>query len=155
MALRRRTVRNASAVAAQLRALSRSEPNSATFASARCCSDDDWAALPLAIRRRFSKRLAGGDTTVYVGEVIETRMSRAGWLLAQAARLIGGPLPRVARRACAERRHRHRGRRDAAASSGPASTRAAAAFRRSCIRRSASPARPGLRNMSATASAWR
>jgi hypothetical protein len=56
-------------------------------------SEADWMALPLAIRRRFSKRLAGGDTTVYVGEVIETRMNRPGWLLAQAARLIGGPLP--------------------------------------------------------------
>ena len=56
-------------------------------------SEAEWLALPLAIRRRFSKRLAGGSTVVYVGEVIETRMSRAGWLLAQAARLIGGPLP--------------------------------------------------------------
>ena len=56
-------------------------------------SDADWAALPLPIRRRFSKRLAGGNTAVYVGEVIETQMSRVGWLLAQAARLIGGPLP--------------------------------------------------------------
>jgi Domain of unknown function (DUF4166) len=56
-------------------------------------SDADWAALPLPIRRRFSKRLAGGNTAVYVGEVLETQMSRAGWLLAQAARLIGGPLP--------------------------------------------------------------
>jgi hypothetical protein len=55
--------------------------------------DADWAALPLPIRRRFSKRLAGGNTAVYVGEVIETQMSRAGWLLAQVARLIGGPLP--------------------------------------------------------------
>ena len=36
-------------------------------------SEADWAALPPAIRRRFSKRLAGGDTTVYAGEVIETR----------------------------------------------------------------------------------
>jgi len=56
-------------------------------------SDADWAALPLPIRRRFSKRLAGGNTAVYVGEVLETQMSGAGWLLAQAARLIGGPLP--------------------------------------------------------------
>jgi Domain of unknown function (DUF4166) len=56
-------------------------------------SDADWAALPLPIRRRFSKRLAGGNTAVYVGEVLETQMSRVGWLLAQAARLIGGPLP--------------------------------------------------------------
>jgi hypothetical protein len=55
--------------------------------------DADWAMLPLPIRRRFSKRLAGGKTVVFVGEVIETQMSRAGWWLAQAARLIGGPLP--------------------------------------------------------------
>jgi hypothetical protein len=56
-------------------------------------SDADWAALPFPIRRRFSKRLAGGNTAVYVGEVLETQMSSVGWLLAQAARLIGGPLP--------------------------------------------------------------
>ena len=56
-------------------------------------SDEDWAALPLPIRRRFSKRVADGRTVVYVGRIEETRMSRAGWLLAQAARLIGGPLP--------------------------------------------------------------
>jgi hypothetical protein len=56
-------------------------------------SDADWAALPLPIRRRFSKRLAGGNTAVYVGAVLETQMSGVGWLLAQAARLIGGPLP--------------------------------------------------------------
>jgi hypothetical protein len=53
----------------------------------------DWTKLPAPIRRRFSKRLAGGDTAVYIGEVIETQMSRSGWWLAQAARLIGGPLP--------------------------------------------------------------
>ncbi len=52
-----------------------------------------WAALPLPIRRRFSKRLADGNTAVFTGEVIETQMSRAGRWLAQAARLIGGPLP--------------------------------------------------------------
>jgi hypothetical protein len=28
-----------------------------------------------------------------VGEVLETRLSRAGWLLAQALRLVGAPLP--------------------------------------------------------------
>jgi hypothetical protein len=53
----------------------------------------EWSALPPAVRRRFSKRLTGGATAVYAGEVLETCMSRAGWLLAQAARLIGGPLP--------------------------------------------------------------
>ncbi len=56
-------------------------------------SEADWAALPLPIRRRFSKRLADGNTAVFTGEVVETQMSRAGWWLAQAARLIGGPLP--------------------------------------------------------------
>lgn len=56
-------------------------------------SEPDWAALPLAIRRRFSRRLADGATVVYAGTVIETRMSRAGWWLAQAVRPIGAPLP--------------------------------------------------------------
>jgi hypothetical protein len=53
----------------------------------------EWDALPLSIRRRFSKRLAGDASSVYGGEILETRMSRAGWLLAQAARLVGAPLP--------------------------------------------------------------
>jgi Domain of unknown function (DUF4166) len=56
-------------------------------------TEKEWFSLPLAIRRRFSKRLAGGQTIVYAGEILESRMSRAGWWLAQAARLIGGPLP--------------------------------------------------------------
>ncbi|HEX8663935.1 MAG TPA: DUF4166 domain-containing protein [Beijerinckiaceae bacterium] len=56
-------------------------------------SDEAWSELPVAVRRRFSKRLAAGESVVYVGEVAECRMSRVGWLLAQAARLIGGPLP--------------------------------------------------------------
>ena len=56
-------------------------------------SDRDWSQLPLAVRRRFSSRLPAGGSTVYVGEVLETKMSRLGWWLAQAARLIGAPLP--------------------------------------------------------------
>lgn len=56
-------------------------------------SDGDWGRLPLAVWRRFSKRLAGGRTIVYVGEVEDVFHSRAGWWLAQAARLFGGPLP--------------------------------------------------------------
>lgn len=56
-------------------------------------SDEDWGRLPLAVWRRFSKRLAGGRTVVYVGEVEESFHSRAGWWLAQIARLFGGPLP--------------------------------------------------------------
>jgi hypothetical protein len=56
-------------------------------------SEEEWVSLPSAIRRRFSKRLANGETAVYVGEVLETWMSRTGWWLVQAARLFGGPLP--------------------------------------------------------------
>jgi Domain of unknown function (DUF4166) len=56
-------------------------------------AEQDWAALPLAIRRRFSRRLVDGATIVYAGTVMETRMSRAGWWLAQAVRPIGAPLP--------------------------------------------------------------
>lgn len=56
-------------------------------------SDEEWNALPPPVRRRFSKRLAGGRTIVYAGMVIETRMSDLGWWLAQATRLIGAPLP--------------------------------------------------------------
>jgi hypothetical protein len=59
----------------------------------RLIADADWERLPPAVRRRFTQRLAGGNTIVYTGEVTETRLSRAGWWLAQAARLIGAPLP--------------------------------------------------------------
>jgi hypothetical protein len=59
----------------------------------RLLSDDDWKRLPPATRQRFSKRLADGHTTVYVGEVVEISFSWVGWWLAQVARLIGGPLP--------------------------------------------------------------
>jgi hypothetical protein len=53
----------------------------------------DWRKLAPAVRRRFTQRLAAGNTIVYCGEIVETQLSRAGWWLAQAARLIGGPLP--------------------------------------------------------------
>ncbi len=52
-----------------------------------------WNALPEAVRTRFAKRVAGGRTALYAGEVIECRMSRCGWLFAQLTRLIGAPLP--------------------------------------------------------------
>ena len=52
-----------------------------------------WAALPEAVRARFGKRIENCRTAVYTGEVVECRMSRAGRMLAQAARLIGAPLP--------------------------------------------------------------
>lgn len=53
----------------------------------------DWARLPPAVRRRFSKRLGDGESAVYAGRVVETRLSRAGWWLAQALRPVGAPLP--------------------------------------------------------------
>jgi len=56
-------------------------------------SDHDWGRLPVAVWRRFSKRLADGRTIVYLGEVDDVSFSRIGWGLAQLARLIGGPLP--------------------------------------------------------------
>lgn len=56
---------------------------------------DQWAQLSPPVRRRFAKRLAGGATAVYVGEVAAIEISLAGRMLARAARLIGGPLPLV------------------------------------------------------------
>jgi hypothetical protein len=56
-------------------------------------SDHEWGRLPLATWRRFSKRLANGRTIVYLGEVDDAGVSRAGWWLAHLARVIGGPLP--------------------------------------------------------------
>jgi Domain of unknown function (DUF4166) len=55
--------------------------------------EEAWARLPVRVRRRFSKRLAEGEIIVYRGHVSETVLSTAGWVLAQLARLIGGPLP--------------------------------------------------------------
>lgn len=53
----------------------------------------DWAALPQAVRDRFSKRLRGGATVVYEGRVTAMRRSPLGTALAHALRLIGAPLP--------------------------------------------------------------
>ena len=54
-----------------------------------------WASLPAAVRARFSKRMSGGATVVYRGEVTQVRSNRWGRLLARSAWLIGGPLPLV------------------------------------------------------------
>jgi hypothetical protein len=56
-------------------------------------SQEAWDRLPGAVRRRFSKRLSGGETAVYSGFVREVRISTAGRFLAQMLRLIGAPLP--------------------------------------------------------------
>jgi len=60
---------------------------------ARLLPPGRWAALPPAIRRRFERKALAAATITYAGEVVECRMTFAGRLLAQAARLIGAPLP--------------------------------------------------------------
>ncbi len=52
-----------------------------------------WAQLPLIVQRRFSVPPARGIPKLYKGRVLETRLSWAGWVLAQAARLLGAPIP--------------------------------------------------------------
>ncbi len=52
-----------------------------------------WASLPPATRARFGKRIGEGQSTAYEGEILECRISRAGWLLAHALTVIGAPLP--------------------------------------------------------------
>ena len=52
-----------------------------------------WDALKPAVRRRFAKRLATGQSVVYTGRISETRMNALGRLLVQAARVIGSPFP--------------------------------------------------------------
>lgn len=56
-------------------------------------SEEEWNALPADVQRRFTKRLAGGRTIVYIGHITQCRINRAGRILGQALRLIGGPLP--------------------------------------------------------------
>lgn len=56
-------------------------------------SDENWGRLPVAIWRRFSKRLGDGKTVVYVGAIDDVSFSPVGWWVAQLARVIGGPLP--------------------------------------------------------------
>jgi hypothetical protein len=71
----------------------RPDPTLGDFRFRALLRERDWSSLPEAIRHRFSKRMPHGGSTVYAGEVLETRMSLAGWVLAQALRLVGAPLP--------------------------------------------------------------
>jgi hypothetical protein len=53
----------------------------------------DWERLPDQVKRRFTKRLSGPAVALYRGMVVGMEVSRIGWLLAQACRLFGAPLP--------------------------------------------------------------
>ena len=59
----------------------------------RLVGEAAWSTLPMAVRRRFSKRLGPNDALVYRGRVLSTRLSWAGRVLSLLARLIGAPLP--------------------------------------------------------------
>lgn len=52
-----------------------------------------WDQLPATVRTRFSKRLLPGRSVSYAGQVTTCTMHLLGWVLAQACRLIGAPLP--------------------------------------------------------------
>ncbi len=70
--------------------------------SRRCCAADSdvaralgrdaWLRLPSAVRRRFSGSKRPDKPQRYRGTMARVECSRLGWLLAQAARLIGTPL---------------------------------------------------------------
>lgn len=52
-----------------------------------------WLKLPAPIRKRFGKKFKQGQSVAYQGIVTDMKMSKFGWAFAQAARLIGAPLP--------------------------------------------------------------
>ena len=69
------------------------DPVLADLRFARLLGAQQWALLPAAVRARFAKRYAPGIAVSYAGAITQCRISRIGWLLAQLARAIGGPLP--------------------------------------------------------------
>lgn len=53
----------------------------------------NWQQLPIEVQRRFSKNLTSGKSMIYIGHVTNVAISRLGWMLAHALRIIGAPLP--------------------------------------------------------------
>jgi hypothetical protein len=56
-------------------------------------SPADWAALPDAVRARFSAKPKVGEGAIFRGRTTRLHMNAAGRILATLARLIGAPLP--------------------------------------------------------------
>ncbi|MFC4256332.1 DUF4166 domain-containing protein [Altererythrobacter xixiisoli] len=54
---------------------------------------EGWARLPAVVQARFAHRFQPGQSVDYPGVVTFCAMRGAGWVLAQAVRLIGAPLP--------------------------------------------------------------
>lgn len=86
-------MRNAAEMAAPAPAASKTPADLLDLRFRALVPEADWAQLPPAVQRRFSKRLGNDESAVYAGRVIETRLSRLGWLLAQLLRVVGAPLP--------------------------------------------------------------
>ncbi len=59
----------------------------------QCLSNTQWYSLPPAVRARFGKRVPAGESKLYKGRITRNHMSRLGYALAQALRIIGAPLP--------------------------------------------------------------
>ena len=59
----------------------------------RLLSEDDWRSLPEAVRRRFQEKARNGGSILYRGVTTRLKLTMAGALLANVARLIGAPLP--------------------------------------------------------------
>lgn len=59
----------------------------------RLLSRDAWSQLPRPVRRRFTRSLAPAEAMLYEGEVAWTRLTFAGRVYGQLARLVGAPLP--------------------------------------------------------------
>ena len=53
----------------------------------------DWTTLPLAVRRRFGRRVIIGEALIYKGHVEFNRVNRWGRALTNILRLVGAPLP--------------------------------------------------------------
>lgn len=52
-----------------------------------------WRTLPPEVQKRFSTHSVPGDMKLYRGEVLQTRMTFVGRMLANVVRVIGAPLP--------------------------------------------------------------